>query len=58
MLALKYTGRIGYVQGMNFVVATFLYHACPEISLILFASLMEEYELCSVYQDELKGLDE
>jgi len=34
---------------MNFVVATFLYHACPEISLVLFASLMEDYELCNIY---------
>ena len=41
---------------MNFVVANFLYHACPEIALILTESLMEDYELCSVYEDTLQGL--
>jgi hypothetical protein len=41
---------------MNFVVANLLYHSCPEISLILIEALMEDYELCSVYEEELSGL--
>ena len=55
-MALKYQGILGYVQGMNFIVANFLYHASPEISLVLCTALIEHYQLCDVLKDNLEGL--
>ncbi len=56
ILALKYQGILGYVQGMNFLVANFLYHASPEVSLVLCTALIEHYQLCDVLKDNLEGL--
>lgn len=44
ILALKYTD-IGYVQGMNFLVVSLLYHCSAEITLFLITILFEDYEL-------------
>jgi hypothetical protein len=41
---------------MNFVVASFLYHSGPEVTLVLATSLIEDYEMCDVYKDNLDGL--
>ena len=55
ILALKYTD-IGYVQGMNFLVVSLLYHCSPEITLFLITVLIEDYELCDVYRVDVTGL--
>lgn len=44
IISLKYFD-IGYVQGMNFIVVSLLYHCSPEITLFLITILIEEYEL-------------
>lgn len=44
ILALKYTD-IGYVQGMNFLVVSLLYHCSAEVTLFLITILFEDYDL-------------
>jgi hypothetical protein len=39
----------GYVQGMNFIAGSLLYHASEEIAFWLFVSLVEDYELRDIY---------
>ena len=58
VVALKYKGILGYVQGMNFLVATLLYHSSPPVALTLITALLEQYELCNVFKDNLEGLHE
>lgn len=55
ILALKYTD-IGYVQGMNFLVVSILYHCSPEITLFLITVLIEDYELWDIYRENVQGL--
>lgn len=55
VISLKYTG-IGYVQGMNFVVAAILYHSSPAIALGIMSYLMEELQLCDIYSENLVGV--
>lgn len=54
---MKYTG-IGYVQGMNFIGASLLYHSSPKVALIVLTYLFEDCELCDLYKDNLNGLSE
>ena len=56
IITLKYQHILGYVQGMNFVAAGFLYHSRPEVALVLTTSLIENYELSEVYRGNLEGL--
>ena len=44
VVSFKYTG-IGYVQVMNYLVAAFLYHASPSVTLGIMTFLMEECQL-------------
>jgi len=55
VIALKYTG-IGYVQGMNFLVAGFLYHCSPAVTLGLVSHLFENLQLCDVFAEDLVGV--
>jgi hypothetical protein len=52
----KYDQSIGYVQGMNFIVGSFLLHCSEEIAFWLFISLIEDYEMRDIYQTRLPGL--
>ena len=52
----KYDNQIGYVQGMNFVVAALLYHCSEDITFWLFVSLLEDFEIRDVYLAGLPGL--
>lgn len=47
---------IDYVQGMNFIVASLLYHANEVMSFWLFVSLIEDCELRDIYMHGLPGL--
>lgn len=44
VVALKYTD-IGYVQGMNYLVAALLYHSSPSVTLGLMTHLLEDVQL-------------
>lgn len=52
----KYDTQVGYVQGMNFVVAALLYHCSEEVAFWLFVTLLEDYEIRDVYLAGLPGL--
>ena len=52
----KYNERIGYVQGMNFLAASLLYHCDEVISFWLLVALTEERGLSQVYSPGLSGL--
>ena len=46
----------GYVQGMNFVAGSLLFHCSEEIAFSLFVDLMDSYELSQIYSKEFSGL--
>mmetsp|Transcript_28410 Transcript_28410/g.50566 ORF Transcript_28410/g.50566 Transcript_28410/m.50566 type:complete len:300 (-) Transcript_28410:434-1333(-) len=57
LLALaKYDPSLGYVQGMNFIVAALLWHSTEAEAFWLMVSLMEDYELRDNYMPGLPGL--
>ena len=45
----SYDPQIGYVQGMNYIAAFFLYHAEEYIAFWLFALMFEMFELRDIY---------
>jgi hypothetical protein len=47
----KYDNKIGYVQGMNFIVGSFLLHCSEEIAFWLFVSLIEDYQMRDIYME-------
>ncbi|EAS02887.3 rab-GTPase-TBC domain protein (macronuclear) [Tetrahymena thermophila SB210] len=47
---------VGYVQGMNFVVATLLYHAEEYVAFYLLEMLTGRFEIRDIYQNGLPGL--
>jgi hypothetical protein len=47
---------LDYVQGMNFIVASLLYHSNEVMAFWLFASLIEDCELRDIYMPGLPGL--
>jgi Rab-GTPase-TBC domain len=52
----RYDQSIGYVQGMNFIVASLLYHCSEEIAFWIFVTLIEDYELRDIFEQHLPGL--
>ena len=52
----NYDNRIKYFQGMNFIVGFFLYHCDEYIAFWLFVSLIEEYDLRSLFMEGFPGL--
>ena len=52
----NYDNTIKYIQGMNFIVGFFLYHCDEHIAFWLFVSLIEEYDIRSLYIDGFPGL--
>ena len=53
----NYEREIQYYQGMNFIVGFFLFHCEEYVSFWLFASLMEDYDLRSMYIKDFPGLE-
>eukprot|EP00347_Sterkiella_histriomuscorum_P015391 403357196 len=51
-----YEPQISYVQGMNFVAASLLYHAGEVASFWLLLALMDQYKLKEIYKQNLPGL--
>ena len=51
----KYDAKIGYVQGMNFIVGALLWHCSEEVAFWLFVSLIEDYEMRDIYMEGLPG---
>ncbi len=54
--AAKHDSKIGYAQGMNFVMAVFLFHSSEVVAFWLFDVLMHEYDVGRVYHSGLLGL--
>eukprot|EP00347_Sterkiella_histriomuscorum_P021980 403332100 len=52
----KYDPKLGYVQGMNFIVGSMLYHCNEEIAFWMFVALIEEFELRDIFEPNLPGL--
>ena len=52
----NYDNSIKYFQGMNFIVGFFLYHCDEYIAFWLFVSLIEEYDLRSLFMEQFPGL--
>jgi Rab-GTPase-TBC domain len=52
----KYASHIGYVQGMNFICGSLLYHCSEEAAFWMFVMIMEDYDLEEVYTKGLPGL--
>jgi hypothetical protein len=44
------------VQGMNFIVGSFLYHCNEDIAFWMFVTLIEEFEIRDIYEPNLPGL--
>ena len=54
----KYDAKVGYVQGMNFIVGALLYHCSEEIAFWIFVTLIDYYGIRDVYSPGLPGLYE
>lgn len=52
----NYEKSVGYVQGMNFIVAALLYHTGEVATFWLLCFLMERYELKRVLSAGMEGL--
>ena len=52
----KYDRQIGYVQGMNFIVGSLLYHCSEEITFWLFVTLIEDHGMRDIYLPGFPGL--
>jgi hypothetical protein len=52
----RYDPEIGYVQGMNFIVGSLLFHCDEVLAFWLFVSLIEDFELREVFKPGLPGL--
>jgi len=52
----RYDRTLGYVQGMNFLAGSLLFHCNEEIAFWLLASLIEDFELRDIYCPGLPGL--
>ena len=52
----NYDNTIKYIQGMNFIVGFFLYHCDEYIAFWLFVSLIEEYDVRSLFIEGFPGL--
>ena len=51
-----YDNKLGYVQGMNFVVGAFLIHCEECIAFWIVIELLEKHEMREVYDDGLVGM--
>lgn len=54
----SYYKETGYVQGMGFYIACFLLYMDEESSFWLFISLMETYNLKTIFKPDFPGLEE
>ncbi len=52
----NYEPTIKYFQGMNFIVGFFLYHCEEHVAFWIFVSIMEEYDLRSLFMEGFPGL--
>jgi Rab-GTPase-TBC domain len=54
---IKYNPKLGYVQGMNYIAASLLYHCSESDAFWLFLRLVYDYDLVGNYLPMLPGLD-
>ena len=50
--------EVGYVQGMGFLTAVMMTYMSPEESLCMMMALFKDYQLLSIFQPGLPGLEE
>ena len=50
----KYDPKIGYVQGMNFVTASILYHAEEYVAFWILILIFEKAEMREIYMHSTK----
>ncbi|CAG9331521.1 unnamed protein product [Blepharisma stoltei] len=53
----KYNPNLGYVQGMNFIVAVLLWHTSEVQAFWFFVALIEQYKLVDNFSQDLPGLE-
>lgn len=53
----RYNPNLGYVQGMNYIVACLLYHCSESDAFWLFLKLVYDYDLVQNYLPQLPGLE-
>jgi len=44
------------VQGLNFIVASILYHSSEEITFWIFVALFDDFNLRDIYQKGIPGI--
>ena len=54
---IKYNPKLGYVQGMNYIAASLLYHCTESDAFWLFLRLVYDYNLIDNYMPMLPGLE-
>lgn len=54
---IKYNPKLGYVQGMNYIAASLLYHCTESDAFWLFLRLVYDYDLVQNYLPMLPGLE-
>ena len=52
----RFDPEIGYVQGMNFIAGSLLYHCPEEIAFWLFCRIVEDYDMRDIYLPGIPGL--
>ncbi|CAI2359524.1 unnamed protein product [Moneuplotes crassus] len=53
-----YDTKCGYVQGMNFIAASLIYHSSPDIAFWCLVSLMFDYNLRNNYEVGFAGIED
>ena len=48
--------NIGYVQGMNYISATLLYHCDEATAFWLTHALLSQYNVGDIYEDGFEGM--
>mmetsp|Transcript_8004 Transcript_8004/g.7502 ORF Transcript_8004/g.7502 Transcript_8004/m.7502 type:complete len:275 (-) Transcript_8004:291-1115(-) len=52
----RYDPALGYVQGMNFIVGSLLYHCNEAIAFWMLTTLFETFEMRDIFEPQLPGL--
>ena len=52
----KYNPKMGYVQGMNFLVLTSFYHSCEAVAFSMFEILLNYYGGLDIFTDNLYAI--
>ena len=48
--------KVGYVQGINYIVASLLYHCDEQITYWISKALFDKYDLSEIYIEGFHGM--